>query len=436
MAELPVESPDRWIALFLMTAVYAMNIADRFVISTLIEPIKAEFSLSDGAVGFLTGTALAIFYVAAGIPLGVLADRTNRKKMTALALAGWSLFTIACGYAQGFWHLFFARIGVGVGEAGGTPPSQALLSDKFLPSKRAFAMSIFGIGAAVGAWIGSTGGGWINDHHGWRAVFVAFGIAGLPLAAIVWLGVREPRRGQLDPSHAAVGTSSLGDTLRFVRTQKALLHILAGATVITFWGWGLIWWTPSFLVRSHHLSVGEAGALLGPMHGIGGAAAILLTAWVMHWSAGRDARWQIWVVAVTALAGTGASAAAYLTESRFVAEIMLWVFVPIAYVYIGPTLALVQNAVLPSMRAQIIAILLFVANIANLAVAPQVIGWASDWLETRVADPQQSLRYVLVAGTLTGLWAVFHYLAAARYLHADLLKAGTELAVRRTGATS
>src|SRR6185312_16233153 len=141
---------DRWYVLFLLTCVYAINIADRYVVSTLIEPIKASFQLSDAAVGMLTGTAMAIFYVAAGMPLGALADRTNRKRMIVVAVAGWSALTMLCGLATNFWQLFAARIGVGIGEAGGTPPSNAILTDKFPPRQRGFALSLYAVGASAG----------------------------------------------------------------------------------------------------------------------------------------------------------------------------------------------------------------------------------------------------------------------------------------------
>src|SRR3546814_319317 len=150
----PREGKGAYWALAVVTLVYAMNIADRFVLSTLIEPIKAEFQLSDASVGFLTGVALAIFYTAAGLPLGALADRANRRNMIMWAITIWSFFTALCGMAQNFWQLLFARIGVGIGEAGGTPPSHSILADYFKPSQRIVAMMVFTLGIAIGSGIG------------------------------------------------------------------------------------------------------------------------------------------------------------------------------------------------------------------------------------------------------------------------------------------
>lgn len=207
---IPADTRDRWYVLFLMTLVYAINIADRYVVSTLIEPIKAEFALSDAEVGFLTGVALAVFYVGAGIPLGVLADRVNRRNMIAVSLTAWSAMTAFCGLAQNYWQLLLARIGVGIGEAGGTPPSLSIISDRFAPRLRAAAASLFSVGAAFGAMLGSTGGGWLSDRYGWRAALIVFGLVGLPVALLVRFTAREPRRGELDPHSpsAAEGRSS------------------------------------------------------------------------------------------------------------------------------------------------------------------------------------------------------------------------------------
>ena len=416
---------DRWYVLFVLTAVYTLNIADRFVVSTLIEPIKREFLLSDSAVGLLTGAAMAVFYVAAGIPLGVLADRTSRKRMIVAALTAWSVLTAACGMAQSFWQLLISRIGVGIGEAGGTPPSQSLLSDKFPPRARAFAMTLFAVGAAAGAAMGSSLGGWISDTYGWRTVLLVFGAMGVPLALIVALTVREPRRGRLD-TVAPTRPTSLAETLTFVRSQSSLMHILAGSAVLTYWGWGLVWWTPAFLLRSHGMTLTQSGEALGLMHGIGGAAVTLATAAIMHRMATISARYQARFIALTTLAATVPSIFAYLSVDRSVALLMLWAFVPITYLYIGPTLALAQNLVRADMRSQTCAFVVFVCNVANLAIAPLLIGALSDYVAPHLADPEQSLRYVLAGTGLTGLWAAWHYWAAGRTLDGDSARAVTE----------
>ena len=440
----------RWYVLLVLTLVYALSIADRFVMSTLIEPIKADLGLSDSSIGFLTGSSLAFFYVTAGLPLATLADRANRRTMIALALGAWSVMTTLCGFAQNYWQLLLARIGVGVGEAGGTPPSASLLSDYFTPRRRALALSVYSVGASLGSMMGSSAG-YASDAWGWRAAFYVLGVPGVLVALLVAVTIREPERGRLDaaPAAPAAATSAptatpalaapvaatsaptatpalaapvaapplratLKDTLRFARVQPALLHTWLGATVYTLWSWGLMWWTPSFLVRSHHMSLGDAGGALSLMHGIGGTAVLLLTMLLMGPLGKRDPRLVPWFVAASIVVGTVPSILAYSAASSHTALVMLWIFIPLSYAPFGPTFALLQNLVPASMRAQAVAVMLFCANIANLVIAPQMVGFASDLL--RPLYGAESLRHVLVPMAFVGFWAAWHYWRCAKYL--------------------
>lgn len=413
-----------WYALAVLTTVYIFNIADRYVVSTLIEPIKADLHLSDTAIGFLTGTALAIFYTGMGLPLGLIADRVDRRKLIAVSIGIWSLMTAACGAAMTFTQLMLARIGVGIGEAGGTPASQSMIADIFPFSQRVIATSIFTLGAAAGSMLGSTAGGNIAEAFGWRAAFFALGVPGLILALLLRFTVTEPLRGA-HQSGAAGSVPSIGETLRFMRTQRSLVHVIAGATVVTYWGWGLLWWTPAFLARSHHMSTGEAGTLVGTVTGIAGALGIIVGGALIHWLARSDARWQTWVVGAATLLGTAASIVAYSTPSRAVATAMLWMFVPVAYLNIAPILSLTQSLVPPRMRGLSCAIMLFGANVANLALAPQIIGILSDQFLAHSGAGADSLRWALVLTAFTGIWAAYHFWAAARYIRRDLQRAGS-----------
>jgi MFS family permease len=421
----------RWYVLLVLTLVYALSIADRFVMSTLIEPIKTDLGLSDSSIGFLTGSSLAFFYVTAGLPLATLADRANRRTMIALALGAWSVMTTLCGFAQNYWQLLLARIGVGVGEAGGTPPSASLLSDYFSSRRRALALSVYSVGASLGSMMGSSAG-YASDAWGWRAAFYVLGVPGVLVAVLVAITIREPERGRLDaaaapaapavaaavaPMVAAAAPSpraTLKDTLRFARVQPALLHTWLGATVYTLWSWGLMWWTPSFLVRSHHMSLGDAGGALSLMHGIGGTAVLLITMLLMGPLGKRDPRLVPWFVAASIVIGTVPSILVYSVSSAHTALLMLWIFIPLSYAPFGPTFALLQNLVPASMRAQAVAVMLFCANIANLVIAPQVVGFASDLL--RPLYGAESLRHVLVPMAFVGFWAAWHYWRCAKYL--------------------
>lgn len=420
-----VISARAWYALVILALVYAVNIADRFVVSALIEPIKQELHLSDTAIGFLTGTALAIFYTGMGIPLGFIADRVDRRKLIALSVGIWSLMTALSGMAANFSQLLLARIGVGIGEAGGTPASQSLLSDVFPRSHRVLANTVFTLGAAAGSMLGSVAGGNIADAFGWRAAFLALGVPGIGLALVVRFTMREPPRGG-EPSASSGAGTPLRETLRFIRGQHSLVHALVGATVVTYWGWGLLWWTPAFFSRTHHLTTGQAGTLVGTVSGIAGAAGIIGGGLVIHCLSRRDPRWQVWVVGAATLFGTVASAAVYAAGSLSFATLALWIFVPVAYMNIGPILSLTQSLVRPRMRGLTCALLLFGANVANLALAPQLIGILSDQLAQRFGAGTESLRWALLINSSTGAWAAFHFWAAGRCIRTDLQRAEAE----------
>lgn len=420
----PAEPPapkGRWLVLGLLTLVYSLNIADRFVVATLIEPIKAELHLSDAGVGFLTGVALALFFVTAGLPLATFADRSNRRNLIAAALTAWSVMTAVCGFVQNFWQLALARVGVGVGEAGGVPSSQSILSDYFPWRQRALASNIFTIGGSIGSMIGSAAG-LASDAWGWRSAFLLLGVPGILLAPLLLRWVREPQRGQSDESAAAVSRASLLQTARFIRGQPALLHCYAGAGLFALWALGLIWWTPAFLARSHHFSVGAAGSTLSLMHGVGGTTVLLLSSVLMGYLGRLDARAVPWFLAAMMAICSVPTIIAYSTSSASLAIAMLWIFVPLSYSTWGAQFAVVQNLVPGAMRAQAAAILLLVANVANLILAPELVGWASDAMAPRLGP--ESLRGALIPLSFTGLWCAYHFWASARYFAAGLARAG------------
>ncbi|HWW78753.1 MAG TPA: MFS transporter [Steroidobacteraceae bacterium] len=423
------ESWDRWYVLAVMTIVYSLSIADRFSISTVIEPIRLELHLSDSGVAFLSGSALALFYVTIGIPIALLADKANRRNIVVLSLALWSGMTALCGLAQNYIQLMLARFGVGIGEAGGTPPAISILADKFVPEKRPMAFTIFALGACIGSWLGSAVAGDVAQRGGWRAAFLALGIPGLLVALLVRLTIKEPRRGQLDRPTTDSPPSSIVATLRYVAKHRSALHLLLGGSVATFWSWGLMWWIPTFLVRTYHMTVGQAGELLGPMHLFAGTAATLLASWLVGRPAAADPRYitrlLAWVTALTTLP----SVWMLWTDSFVVTRWLLWIFVPSVYFYIGPILGLLANVVPARMRATTVSLLLFAANFANLVIAPQLIGLISDAFQLLLhASKADALQWGLLLLAPTGFWAAGHLAAATRSIVADEAAASTGLA--------
>lgn len=412
---LPAVSAARWYVLAVMMLVYAINIADRYVVSTVLESIRLELHLTDTGVAFLTGTALALFYVTVSLPVSALADRGNRRNVVALSLMLWSAMTLACGFVRSFWQLMVARIGVGVGESGATPASTALVGDRFRPLERPMALTVFTLGAPLGAWLGSDLAGRVADAHGWRAAFVVLGVPGVVLGLLVLLTVREPPRAALDPdAPAEITPIPLRRTVVLLLRNRPALHLMAAGAVTALWGWGLLWWAPTYFVRAYGMTVGQIGAALGLAHLVSGAGVTLLASWAMGLAWMRHPKRILWTMAAVVGLSTVPSIFMLLTGSRGLALACLWAFLPAIYFYIGPSIGLLQNAVPPAMRAQTTAISVLMGNITNLVVAPQLVGLLSDALAGPKGADAASLRWALLVLAVTGFWAAYHYWAAAR----------------------
>jgi MFS family permease len=410
---------QRWYVLIMMVLVYTLSIADRYVISTVLEPIRLELQLTDSGIAFLTGVALALFYVVLGFPISWLIDRGNRRNIIAVCLVLWSAMTAFCGLSKNYVQLLIGRIGVGVGEAGGTPGASSIISDYFPAAKRPMALTVFSLGAPIGAWLGADIAGIINDAYDWRTVFLVLGVPGVVVGLLIFLTVREPRRGQLDHKGGDHEGASFIESMRFLWTQKSAVHVMVGSAVTALWGWGLMWWTPTFLIRNYAMTPGEAGAIVGPIHLVGGGLATLLTGWWMAQPSMRDPRRIVRMMGTFILVATIVSFVIYWTDDLRLASWLFWIFIPSIYFYIGPCFGLLTNLCEPRMRAQFCAATLFLANVGNLIIAPQMVGFLSDSFAPGGVADGQSLRLAMLCLVPTGLWAVWHYFASARQIVQD-----------------
>jgi predicted MFS family arabinose efflux permease len=415
-----------WYVAIVLSLVYAINIADRYVVSTVLESIRLDFKLTDSQVGLMTGVTLALFYVSVGIPVSMYADRANRRNIVALSLAAWSFMTMCFGLAQSFTQLILARIGVGIGEAGGTAPSSSILADYFPPARRPIAMTIFSLGAPVGGWLGSEVANVVADNYGWRSVFLVLGLPGVIFGLLIYLTVREPKRGAMDgdgEAHSDVKAVPLLETLRFVWGQKAVVHLMMGGAIAALWGWGLLWFTPTFLERTYGLTASQVGAVMGPIHLYAGTGATLAAAAIMFMPQLQHAKRIMWTLVVVIALSTLPSFYAYWTQSQAMTILMLWAFIPAIYLYIGPTMGLLNNLVPPAMRAQTIAISLLMGNVTNLVIAVGTVGAISDSVAGPSGADAASLRFALLILAPTGLWSAWHYWMATRHYAADEAKA-------------
>ncbi|HEV7136682.1 MAG TPA: MFS transporter [Steroidobacteraceae bacterium] len=416
---------ERWYVAITMCIVYTLSICDRYSISTVLEPIRRQLHLSDASIAFLTGVSLAIFYVVFGFPLSWLIDRRSRRTIIGACLIAWSALTVATGLARSYWQLLLARIGVGVGEAGGTPGANSILSDYFPPARRPMALQVFSLGAPIGAWLGSQVAGAIAYRFGWRAMFLVLGIPGVVVGALVLLTIREPARGRLDGGHEREAAPPFLETMRFLLRQPSALHLIIGSSVVALWGWGLMWWTPAFLMRSYGLNVGQAGALLGPIHLIGGSLAMIASTWLLSrpWLANQQRVLRL--IGINVALATVVTAVIYSTHSLALTRALFWLYIPSIYVYIGPGFGILNNLARPGMRAIYCATVLLTANVGNLIIAPQMVGVLSDWFAPHHIADAESLRLAMLCLVPTGFWAAWHYFRAARHLPADEQRAAT-----------
>ncbi len=296
----------RHYTLILLTFVYAMSLIDRQIMGVLIEPVKKEFMVSDTAMGLLTGLAFSVFYTALAVPMGRLADRSNRRNMVAWCCAAWSVMTGVCGLATSYWQLAAARVGVAVGESGGTAPSLSIIADHYPPQQRSRAMSVFMLGPPLGTLFGLGMGAWLAHQYGWRSAFLWMTIPGVLVAVLLRQGGIEPVRGRWDNTQeAAIATAGAGESLatvmRAMWASPAFVRITIAGLLLGFVGYGIGIWSTAFLVRSHGLNLQEAGILIGLVSGISSIFGALISGWLCDRLTQRDVRWQIGVPMIGSL---------------------------------------------------------------------------------------------------------------------------------------
>jgi len=413
---------ERWYTLAVLTLVYVFNFIDRQILVILQEDIKRDLLLSDTQLGLLSGLSFALFYVTFGIPIARWADKGTRRNIVALAVGTWSFMTALCGLAGNFWHLLAARIGVGVGEAGGSPPAHSMISDMFPPETRATALSIYSMGINFGILLGFVIGGWVNDFFGWRWVFFIIGVPGLLVALLVRFTLREPARGQAEKLDKVEDAPPFAEVFKLMSSRKSFRHMSVAAGLHAFVGYGVGQWIASFLIRTYELdSTGGVGTWLGIISGTAGAAGTFFGGYLADKLGKKDKRWYVWVPAYATIAAVPFSLTVYLLNNYALALSIYTVPVFLGAMFLGPTIAMTHGIVSIRMRALASAILFFVLNLIGLGLGPLVTGFISDALEPRFGT--ESLRYALVIVVLVYGWCAVHYFIAAKSLREDLAAA-------------
>jgi MFS family permease len=429
-----VTAAYRRYALWLLLLVYVVNFLDRQVINILIEPIKKELGLLDWQLGLLSGFAFGIVYTVLGFPLARAADRYNRPWIIGGCLAAWSVFTGACGIAQNFTQLVLARAGVGVGEAGCTPTSHALIADYTPKEKRASALAFYAMGTPIGALLGLAMGGFLADTIGWRKAFFVAATPGLLLAVICVLTLREPRKQiGAHAANLAASTSTFRETFLYLAKKRAFWFLAFAAGVRAFLGYGHAPFTASFFYRSHGAEVTALaaqfgmkpqtfiGLTLGVLGGVAGTFGSWLGGWIADKYGAKDMRVFASVPAIATLASAPVSVFIYLTSNSVLALTLGVIPAVLGTLWYGPVYSSAQGMVPAHMRATCASIMLFVINFMGLVMGALCIGALSDILNKVVGlGPAEGMRWALVSSTIAGLVSVALFWAARKDIRSEI----------------
>ncbi|MCC7395329.1 MAG: MFS transporter [Sphingomonadaceae bacterium] len=401
--------------LWTLLAAYTLNFLDRQILNILAEPIKAELGLSDSLLGFLAGPAFAVFYAVLGVPIARWADKgkNDRVGLISLSLAIWSLMTALTGFAQNFWQMLAARIGVGIGEAGCTPAAHALIADAVPAAKRSSAIAFFGLGVPLGSLLGLVIGGIINDLYGWRIALMLVGVPGLLLALVVRLLLRDPR--QYLPSAAQVsghGETPMGAGLAELFASRTYLYLFIAASLTAFLSYGKGLWTISFFIRSHGLSTSVAGLSLAVALGVAGVLGTWAGGFVAdHFGAKRPGL-RLILPGIGMLIAAPILFASYTLSDWRLALALLVVPTICNAAYYGPAYAAVQGLVRPQLRALAASMVVFGQNFIGLGLGPLAFGMLSDYLQPVAGS--ESVRWVLYGAAWTGIFPALFFIAAGR----------------------
>jgi MFS family permease len=420
-------------AMWLLLGIYVVNFLDRQVVNILAEPIKNDLGLADWQLGLMSGLAFAVFYTFLGIPIARMAERKNRAYIIGGAVAVWSGFTALCATATSFAQLIFYRIGVGVGEAGCTPPAHSLIADYAPKDKRASALAFYSMGTPIGSLLGLVMGGLIADAHGWRMAFLVAGAPGLIFAALAFFTLKEPRK--LMAEHAArvaASSATFGQTMAYLMQRRTFWFIAFAAAIKAFIGYGHAPFTASFFLRNHTSeiaglaadfglkSVGFLGLALGLISGTAGAIGSWVGGWIADKYGKRDLRAYMVAPAIASLVTIPVYILAVTIDQASIALFILAINAFLGTLWYGPVYGTGQSVVPPHMRATAAAILLFIINLIGLGLGPLAVGILSDWLNKGMGlGPAEGVRWALIISASFGVVAFGCFWAARKTIREE-----------------
>jgi MFS family permease len=407
--------------LFLGSLLTALNFYDRYVISIVVQDIKGAFALSDSQIGLLSGLAFAVVYSLASIPVARYADRDRHARVLGLSALIWSAMSGACGFATGFWTLLLARFGVGLGESGGAPTTQALVARRFSPRWRGTAFGVIGVAGATGAIVALSGGGTIAHLYGWRTVFYAGAVTGIPIALVLLLTVRDSAGAEVEVKPAAIPFSV---ALRTLVNRRAYLWTCAGLAFATLGPYGLVAWMPAYLMRQFHLDSQQVGATYAVSVGIATLIGVVLGGVIGDWLNRRDSRAPLYLL-IASFGITAPLQIAVLLSNDYAAVLTL--VIPqtvIAMLWVSPTYALIQALSGRRLGATGAAVYAMLINLIGQGLGPSLAGWLSDMLAPSFGE--QSLRYALIIEVCSCFPGVIAFLIATRTAREDIAEASRD----------
>lgn len=392
---------------------------DRAGISILVESIKADLVLSDAQIGILTGFAFSLTYALFGVPLSRITDTGNRVRLLAVCLTVWSVATSLAGMVANFSQMILTRIIVGIGEAGGFPAANSLMGDLYSPETRTRGMSWLQMSIAAGSWLGLIAVGLVAQSYGWRAAFVAMGLPGLVLAALIWCTVHEPQRGRFTDAAPQPAPANWLMAIREVLARRTIRHLLIGFAIVSFCGSGANAWLGAFFMRSHGLDVGGVGALLGTVGGIGALVGAGLGVVLGPWMIKRDRRWEIWCPTIAFAILIPTYLCMFLVPNLLIASLTLGAAILIFNLTSGFVLSSMQSVLRPAVRGMGVAMLMLAVNLIGGGAGPLLVGMLSDYLAPTLGE--ESLRYAMVAGISFMGWGVVHFWLSSRHFRGELI---------------
>ncbi len=418
----PVSPARANYVLAVLFLVIMLNFLDRQVISILAEPIKQEMGLSDKQIGLMTGLSFALFYTTLAVPVAALADKWNRSWIIAIAISFWSIMTMVCGLAQNFTQMFLARIGVGVGESACSPASHSLITEYFPPERRAGAMGIYGAAVPVGAFLAYAGGGWVVENFDWRTAFIMAGAPGILLGIIVWLTVKDKRRGVnlAEAFKPKPGEMTFKQAMAELSKKRAYWHLVMAGILVQFVAYGIGAFYGAIYVRIFDLSYSELGLKLGIMVGVFGVLGAWMGGQVSNRVDRKNPARSLLIAAGFFVLAAPCTYAAVSVENPNLSIILLGILTFAATFYYGPNFSYIQVLASDRTRAMAVAIYLLFSGLLGLSMGPLFVGAVSDFISG--GDPSleaEGIRGAVATAGLFNLWTAFHFWRAQRCIAAE-----------------